>query len=127
MKEISILFIVSLLLFSCATNPRKVQPVPPTDNIYANYDCKQLEQACNEKANDIRIYAARQESKSRQDKNKMTLNVLVLPIFWWRLGDNENTAKLQAAMGYYEEASTMAKLQKCDFKPKPLNDILREH
>jgi hypothetical protein len=53
----------------------------------------------------------------------MTLNVLVFPVFWG-VGDDENTLKLQEAMGCYQEASNKADILKCDFKRLPMNEIL---
>jgi hypothetical protein len=125
MKKILWLLVIIFLLAGCATKVNKVRAIPPPGDIYANHDCKQLEKVCTDRANEVRIYAARQASKRSSDNTKMTLNVLLLPVFW-RIGNNDNTARLQAAMGYYLEASKKAESLKCEFAVKPLDQILSE-
>jgi hypothetical protein len=119
---ISVLFLVSFM-YGCATPVAELKPTMPDKDIYAGLDCKQLEQVCTEKTNEIRLFAAKQETKEARDSTKMTLNVLLLPVFWG-VGDDENTLKLQEAMGCYQEASNKADTLKCDFKRLPLKEIL---
>jgi hypothetical protein len=119
---ISILVLISSI-YGCATSVADLKPIMPTGDVYASLDCKQLEQVCTEKTSDMRFFATRQEAKEAKDSTKMALNVLVLPVFWG-VGDDENTAKLQDAMGCYQEASNKADLLKCDFKRLSIREIL---
>jgi hypothetical protein len=119
---LSILILISFM-YGCATSLDELKPIMPAKDAYAGLDCKQLEQVCTEKTNEIRIFAARQEAKEAKDSTKMALNVLIFPVFWG-VGDNENTLKLQEAMGCYQEASNKADTLKCDFKRLPMKEIL---
>lgn len=100
--------------------------ISPPENSYSQYNCTQLEKVCNDKAIDIRLYAAKQDSKLSKDSTKMALNMLLLPVFW-NIGNDDNTAQLQAAMGYYQEASKQSVLLNCDFKPASIAEILQEY
>jgi hypothetical protein len=125
MKTIIVLSFLVCLVCGCATDIDRIKGISPPEDIYANYDCNQLEKACNDRATDIRVFGARQASKHDRDKGKMVLNILVLPVFWG-VGNNDNTSKLQAAMGYYQEAFRKSDMLNCDFKREPLDKIMEE-
>jgi hypothetical protein len=125
-KAIIALSMLVSFVYGCATPVAELKPTMPAKDIYAGFDCKQLEEVCTEKTNEIRLFAARQETKQSKDSTKMVANVLLMPVFWG-VGDDENTAKLQDAMGYYQEASDRAESQKCDFKRLPIKDILGDY
>ena len=61
----------------------------------------------------------------RSNSTKMALNILVLPIFWWKLGDTEDTKKLQECMGQYEAITASADARRCGFKYIPLRQVMR--
>jgi hypothetical protein len=125
-KEIFAITVLISFMYGCATPVAKLEPTVPTGDIYAGLNCKQLEAVCDEKTNEIRLLAARQETKQSKDSTKMVANVLLLPVFWG-IGDDENTQKLQASMGCYQEAARKAEQLKCDFKVVPIKEILAEN
>jgi hypothetical protein len=119
---LSVLILISLM-YGCATPVAELKPTMPDKDIYAALDCNQLEKVCMEKANEMRVFAARQETKQANDSTKMVANVLFLPVFWG-VGDDDNTIKLQDTMGLYQEACNKADLLKCDFKRLPIKEVL---
>jgi len=125
MKSI-IICCVAILLGSCATPVIEVQPIAPPENSYVQQDCGQLEKICHDRENEIRLFAAKQDAKVSKDSTKMALNLLLLPVFW-NIGNDENTLQFQNAMGHYQDAAKQAALLNCSFKPKPINEILKEY
>jgi hypothetical protein len=125
-KAIFALLMLAGFVYGCATPVADLKPAMPAKDIYAGFDCKQLEVVCSEKTNEIRLFAARQETKQSKDSTKMVANVLLMPVFWG-VGNDENTTKLQDAMGCYQEASDRAELLKCDFKRLSIKEILGDY
>jgi hypothetical protein len=125
-KAIIALSMLAGFVYGCATPVAELKPTMPAKDIYVDLDCKQLEEVCSEKTNEIRLFAARQETKQSKDSTKMVANVLLMPVFWG-VGNDENTAKLQDAMGCYREASDKAESLKCDFKRLPIKEILNDY
>jgi hypothetical protein len=125
-KAVIALSMLAGFVYGCATPVAELKPTMPAKDIYAGLDCKQLEEVCTEKTNEIRLFAARQETKQSKDSTKMVANVLLMPVFWG-VGNDENTAKLQDAMGCYQEALDRAESLKCDFKRLPIKDIIVDY
>lgn len=113
------------LLAGCATSSDELTAISPQTNIYANYDCGQLEQVCNDTEKEILLRKEIQNSRRNKGKLKMTLNVLVLPVFWGDISDDENTTELQKALGRYEEAARIAEQSRCGFKTKNSKDLMK--
>jgi hypothetical protein len=117
--------IAVLVLMGCATDARHVKPVLPTKDLYVGLDCIQLEQACNNEAQNLRLYISKQQAKRNSDRHKVVLDFVVFPVFW-NLGNTENLENLQLSMGRYEAVCKKMIEQRCNYQCKPIPEIIRE-
>lgn len=117
--------LILVILSGCATSVARLEPTPSLVGIYDGYNCKQLEMVYADKIGEVRLLAARQETKQARDRTKMVANVLLFPVFWG-VGNNENTDKLKVALGEYQAVIEQIRINDCGFKVLKIEEIVGE-